>query len=104
MEEVAELVEGGLHLAMGEEGRLSRLGRGEIPADDSDVRGEATRTRATRHEVVHPRTLALLGAGEPVRIEGPEKRVLRVVVELEVANVRVPHLGDLPFHDAEAEG
>ena len=71
-EQVAELVEERLHLAVREQRGLAADGRAQVAADQAEVRS----VPAARHagdEVVHPGAAALLLAREQVGVERAER-------------------------------
>ena len=103
MEEVAELVEEGADLAVGEQGGTGGGGRGEVAADEGEVGAEAAGGGGTSGDkAVHPRALPLGLPGEPVRVEGAEVEP-GFVAHLEVADIGVPDGGVVHAPHREAE-
>ena len=73
---MSELVEYGLHLPVGQEGRDIAFGRRQVSRDDPDVRLEFRIARSTGLQVVHPGPLPLVGTRMPVGIEEPQQSVV----------------------------
>ena len=100
---MAELVEEGADLAVGQQRGAGGGGRVEVAADEGDVGAEAAaRGGAAGNEGVHPCALALGLAGEPVRVEGSEMES-GLVADFEVRDVGVPdgRVVDPPYRQPE---
>ena len=103
VEEVAELVEEGADLAVGQQRGAGGGGRGEVAADEGEVGAEAAvGGGAAGDQAVHPRALPLGLAGKPVGVEGSQV-ASRLVSHLEIADVGVPDSPVVHPLDGEAE-
>jgi len=94
VEQVAELVEDGLDLAVREQGGLALHRRGHVAAHQADVRlaGPAGDRRQAGAQRVHPRAAALRLARVPVGEEAAAQAAVPVE-HLEVPHLGVPRLG-----------
>ena len=72
VQQVSELVEDGLDLAMGQQRGLAAGGRGQIAAVQPQVGSEALGSGAAGDQRVHPGAVALVLAREVVGVVGPE--------------------------------
>ena len=106
MEQMAELVENGLHFAMRQERRPGAEGRCQVAADQAQVRLERARLQAVGHgaagdQGIHPGTAALVFARVPVGIKAAQESAVPIM-DIVVADLRVPyrHAGPFGYPDA----
>ena len=109
MQQVAELVEDGFHLAMSQERGLVADGRREVAAHAARMGLEAGRRLDARDEGFHPGAVALAFARIPIGVEGTEKQPV-AVAHFVAADIGVPqgyalaprHFDPVEFlHDGE---
>ncbi len=96
---VAELVEQGDHLVMGEQGRLVAHRRGGVAGHVGDRDLHPVPVPHPVHALVHPGAAALLGPGVEVQVELCAGRAVGIT-DLVEAHVRMPHVHAVHFHDA----
>src|SRR5450432_763041 len=100
MQQVAELVEDRLHLAMRQQGWFVAHRRRQISADQAQVRLDV---RQAREKGVHPGAAALIFTRIKIGVEGPNDRSPRFVANRVIAYLWIPdrHTGFGRNHNSE---
>src|SRR5580692_9781223 len=98
MQQMAELVENRLHIAMREQRRLTAQRFAEVAADEAQVRLKAAVRRAAGDQRIHPGAAALVFARIPVGVESADESTV-LVVDVVIGNLLVPSGHALFFAD-----
>src|SRR5437016_9502238 len=95
MQQMAELVEDRLHLAVGQQRGLAAYRRRQVPADQTQVRLNAGKSRQER---VHPSSAPLVFPWKPIGVKRSQRCAISLVVNRVIAHLRIPNrragLGD----------
>src|SRR5438105_4796730 len=97
MQQVTELVKNGFYFAMRQHGGLIAQRRGEVAADQTQVREEGAGVQSARDETIHPCAAALVFAGMPVGVETSQECVV-LIANVVIMHLRIPGRHASFFH------